>query len=141
MLAQILLAFLLLAFCVSIHALGLSTAFRWMKRHKPSTRRPIWSGTWILIRVAGWAVLLHALQITAWAVSFILIDAIPDSPDAFYFSAVTYTTTGYGDIVLPSSWRLFGSIEALTGILMCGLSTGFFFVVFTRILGMRAEPE
>src|SRR5438045_4126708 len=40
--------------------------------------------------------------------------------DAVYFSAVTYTTTGYGDVVLPAEWRLDGAVEALTGILMCG---------------------
>ena len=52
---------------------------------------------------------------------------------ALYFSAVTYTTTGYGDLVLPQAWRLVGAIEALTGILMCGLSTGFFFAVVSRM--------
>jgi hypothetical protein len=46
---------------------------------------------------------------------------------------VTYTTTGYGDLVLPPEWRLVGGIEALTGILMCGLSTGFFFAVVGRV--------
>jgi hypothetical protein len=58
---------------------------------------------------------------------------MPDLPTAFYFSAVTYTTTGYGDLVLPPEWRLVGGIEALTGILMCGLSTGFFFAVVGRV--------
>jgi len=52
---------------------------------------------------------------------------------ALYFSAVTYTTTGYGDLVLPREWRLVGGVEALTGILMCGWSTGFFFVVVNRM--------
>ena len=28
---------------------------------------------------------------------------MPDLASAFYFSAVTYTTTGYGDLVLPKS--------------------------------------
>jgi hypothetical protein len=49
--------------------------------------------------------------------------ALPDLTDAFYFSAVTYTTTGYGDIVLPQAWRFGSGVEALTGILMCGWST------------------
>ena len=58
--------------------------------------------------------------------------AMSDLPSSLYFSAVTYTTTGYGDLVLPQEWRLVGAIEALTGILMCGLSTGFFFAVVSR---------
>jgi hypothetical protein len=56
-----------------------------------------------------------------------------DMSSGLYFSAVTYTTTGYGDLVLPPQWRLVGAIEALTGILMCGLSTGFFFAVVSRM--------
>jgi hypothetical protein len=58
-------------------------------------------------------------------------------PSAFYFSAVTYTTTGYGDVVLPADWRLLGGVEALTGILMCGWSTGFFFAIVDRIYQPR----
>ena len=46
--------------------------------------------------------------------------------------AVTYTTVGYGDLVLPQEWRLLGPVEGLTGILMCGLSTGFFFAVVSK---------
>ena len=65
--------------------------------------------------------------------------AMPDLPSALYFSAVTYTTTGYGDLVLPQVWRLVGAIEALTGILMCGWSTGFFFAVVNRILEARSS--
>jgi len=50
--------------------------------------------------------------------------AMRDLASAFYFSAVTYTTTGYGDLVLPEEWRLVGGVEALTGILMCGHRPG-----------------
>ena len=58
---------------------------------------------------------------------------MPDLTSGLYFSAVTYTTTGYGDLVLPADWRLVGGIEALTGILMCGWSTGFFFAIVSRL--------
>ena len=64
----------------------------------------------------------------------------PDLASALYFSAVTYTTTGYGDVVLPEGWRLVGGVEALTGILMCGWSTGFFFAVVSR-MDRNAQPE
>ena len=48
---------------------------------------------------------------------------MPDLASGAVFQWVTYTTTGYGDLVLPPEWRLVGGVEALTGILMCGLST------------------
>jgi hypothetical protein len=47
---------------------------------------------------------------------------------------------GYGDLVLPVAWRLVGGIEALTGILMCGWSTGFFFSVVSRMHAARPAP-
>ena len=67
-------------------------------------------------------VLLHLIEIAAWALCYVRGDAMPDLPSALYFSAVTYTTTGYGR---SSCCRRRGgwsaAVEALTGILMCGL--------------------
>jgi voltage-gated potassium channel Kch len=66
---------------------------------------------------------------------------MPDAQTAFYFSGVTYTTVGYGDVVLPERWQLVGAIEGLTGILMCGLSTGFFFAVVSRLLNRAVRAQ
>jgi len=40
--------------------------------------------------------------------------------------------------VLPHEWRLLSGVEALTGILMCGWSTGFFFAVVTRMFDSQS---
>ena len=52
---------------------------------------------------------------------------------------MTYTTIGYGDLVLPKEWRLFGPVEGLTGILMCGLSTAFLFATLGRMYATRTK--
>ena len=137
MLTKLLVAFSLMAVCVTIHAMGLTTVFGWM--HARQGRRPqnMWSPAWTLIRIASWVVFLHLLQILVWALMYAWRGAMPDFTTAAYFSAVTYTTTGYGDLVLPEEWRLVGGVEALTGILMCGLSTGMFFAVFSDIFGLN----
>lgn len=132
MLPKLLIAWCLMALCVAIHATGLMHALRWINRRSGLAEAPVGRSTWILIRVAGWTVLLHLLEITIWAAFYALRGAMPDFTAAAYFSAVTYTTTGYGDLVLSEEWRLVGGVEALTGILMCGLSTGMFFAVFSR---------
>ncbi|HZD47892.1 MAG TPA: potassium channel family protein [Silvibacterium sp.] len=75
---------------------------------------------------------MHLLQIVIWGFFYAWKHGMPDLQSAVYFSAVTYTTTGYGDLVLPKGWRLAGGVEALTGILMCGLSAGLFFAVFAK---------
>jgi hypothetical protein len=110
-----------------------------MRRQQPTIVERFWSSTWMLICVAGWAVLVHLLQIVIWGFFYAWSHGMPDLHSAFYFSAVTYTTTGYGDLVLPKEWRLVGGIEALTGILMCGLSTGLFFAVFTKVFWPKPE--
>lgn len=79
--------------------------------------------------------LFHLVEISVWGLFYYWKGAMPDVASALYFSIVTYTTTGYGDLVLPVKWRLIGGVEALTGILMCGWSTGFFFAVVSRMMG------
>jgi hypothetical protein len=112
---------------------------RWVRSH-PSTSTRFWVWSWLFIRLAGWMILLHLLEIVAWGLFYAWREAMPDVASAFYFSAVTYTTTGYGDLVLPKEWRLVGAFEALTGILMCGWSTGFFFAIVSRLYGSRPTP-
>jgi hypothetical protein len=121
-----------MAVCVVIHAAGLSAALRYLRRIRPIDAQ-FWLRTRLFIVVAGWMVLLHLSEIVVWGLFFVWKGAIPDLQAALYFSAVTYTTTGYGDVVLPEAWRLAGGVESLTGILMCGWSSGFFFAVVNRL--------
>jgi ABC-type anion transport system duplicated permease subunit len=58
---------------------------------------------------------------------------LPTIEASFYFSSVTYSTIGYGDVVLPETWRLLAAMEGLTGILMCSWSGAFFFVVVSKL--------
>jgi hypothetical protein len=61
------------------------------------------------------------------------IGGLPDLESATYFSLTSYTTVGYGDVVLPERWRLLGPIEAAVGILMLGWSTGILVAVIGTI--------
>ena len=133
MITKLLIGGFLMALCVTVHAIGLTGAFRWIQRSPALVDPRFWPPTWLLIRIAGWLILLHLIEISLWALVYAWMQAMPNLHAAFYFSAVTYTTTGYGDLVLPEAWRLVGGIEALTGILMCGWSTGFFFAVVNRM--------
>jgi hypothetical protein len=117
------------------------TALRWVKPRTARFEARFWPATRLLIGVAGWTILMHLLQIGIWAGFYAWKQGMPDLASAFYFSAVTYTTTGYGDLVLPPPWRLVGAVEALTGILMCGLSTGFFFAILGKVLGLGPDHE
>jgi hypothetical protein len=141
MFSKLLIAWFLMALCVTVHAVGLTAAFSWVKRQTIRLDGRFWFATWMLIRIAGWTVLMHLIQIGLWASFYAWKQGMPDLQSAFYFSAVTYTTTGYGDLVLPKEWQLVGAVEALTGILMCGLSTGFFFAILNKIFGTNSGAE
>jgi len=132
MIVRLLIGGSLMALCVVIHAGGVTWALQRVRLHTESMLR-FWSGSWLFVLVAAWMILLHLFEITVWATFYAWKGAMADMQSALYFSAVTYTTTGYGDLVLPPEWRLLGGIEALTGILMAGWSTGLFFAVASRL--------
>ena len=140
MITTLLIPFLLMALCVAFHAIGVMGALRVFDRPTALNDPHFWRPTWLLIRIANWLVLMHLFEISLWALLYAGGHAIPDMYTALYFSSVTYTTVGYGDVVLPEGWRLAGGIEALTGILMCGWSTGFFFSVVSRMYRTRQAP-
>lgn len=134
---RLLLALGMLALSVSSHTAGLVALSGWLIRSHTEPEKRFLPTLWLLVRVA-WAILvLHELAIGAWAALYVATGAIPDWSTAFYFSEVTYTTTGYGDVVLPVPWRRLAGAEALTGILMSGMSTAFFFMVLNRHFGAR----
>ncbi len=82
----------------------------------------------------GVIVVGNTVQIWIWALSFIALNAIPSLADAIYFSLVTYTTLGYGDITLQEGSRIYAAMAAVTGLLNFGLSTAFLFGVFSKVL-------
>ena len=79
---------------------------------------------------------LHAIQIAIWAISYKALvpeGELPNFEAAAYFSFVTFTTLGYGDITLSEGWRLLSGIQALNGILLVGWSTAVLFATVQRI--------
>src|SRR3954452_15527242 len=138
MLVRLIIALTLMASCVAIHAAGVSWALQRLRRQRIEAIR-LSTSTRLFVFLSVWIVLLHLAEISLWAAFYLWRNAMPDLASALYFSAVTYTTTGYGDVVLVEGWRLLGAVEALTGILMCGWSTGFFFAIVNRLY--EAAPD
>jgi hypothetical protein len=132
MITKLLMASGLVATTVIIHATGLGIVLSHVLRSsaRPDTR--FWPMTWLLVRIAWFLVVIHLFEIAVWGLFYWWRNCLPDARSSFYFSGVTYATIGYGDVVLPKEWQLFGPLEGLTGILMCGLSAAFFFVIVSK---------
>lgn len=126
----------LIATTVTIHAVGATlwlayVASRYLKS----------GGSWGSFRLFG-ALLstvvflsgLHVIQIVLWALSYqhLVPDTLPTFEKAFYFSIVTFTTLGYGDITLGAGVRVLSGIESLSGILLVGWTTAVLFSVVQR---------
>ena len=130
---------LLVAGTVAVHSAGLAVVFAHVMKATATPPARFWSIAWLLIRVGWLLILIHCAEISIWALFYWWEGCLPDVESAFYFSGTTYTTIGYGDLVLTKPWRMLGPIEGVTGILMCGLSAGLFFATIARIYTPRSQ--
>jgi hypothetical protein len=131
-LEQLLLGVVLIAITVAIHG----AVMGWLLwKLQDGARKPhtLWHAYAVLTQIAIWSVLAHLVEIAVWALAYLWVDVHPSLELAFYFSAVTYATIGYGDVVPPADWRLLASMEGLVGILMCAWSGGFIFAIISRL--------
>ncbi len=78
-------------------------------------------------------IILHGIVILLWASCYRAL-CFASWESAFYFSASSYTTVGYGDMVLPPKWRVLGPLESMVGMLMSGISVGLLFAVITHLV-------
>ena len=97
MLFSLVVAWSLMALCVVAHAAAMPVLLRWLQRRSVPPQ-PLWPWIKLFVHLAGAVVVLHLVEIAAWAFFYAWQGAMPDMATALYFSAVTYTTTGYGDL-------------------------------------------
>lgn len=68
---------------------------------------------------------IHTVTAWAWAIVYLILGEFTELTQALYFSVVTSTTLGYGDITLSEKWQLLASFEAMGGLILFGASTAF----------------
>jgi voltage-gated potassium channel Kch len=90
----------------------------------------------MLIAVMAVLLLGNLLQVAIWALLFHQLGEFATFGDAYYHSAVNFATLGYGDIVMSEAHRILGALEAITGILMVGISTA---VLMAVLLDSRSR--
>jgi len=143
MLWQILVALGLTALTVLIHAVGTLLTIRRLTRAVSArqTRRVIGLIGPLAVLVSS-LLLLSVIEVNVWAAFYTYAGHFQDFETAAYFSFTSYTTVGYGDIVLPLEGRLLGPIEGAAGVLMFGWSTGVLVAAIQRIASvMSTAPD
>lgn len=85
---------------------------------------------------------LHGLEAGMWAIAFRALDAMPDFRSAMLYSLSAMTTYGHANLFLPQRWQMMGSLEALNGVLLFGLTTAFLFAMIQQVWPMgRGKGE
>ena len=137
--ADLFLASMMIAMTAIIHAVVQDRLFEAMSAYIPRarTKRPsrhVWQTGLAVFCVLG-LFLSHTIHIWMWAALYLWLDipTLQTLEDAVYFSAVTYTTVGYGDLVVTGPWRVLSSIEAANGFIMIGWSTAFLFEIISHL--------
>jgi Ion channel len=135
MIGNFALASFMVGLTVTIHFAGL-LALMWVLRARGHRFRAHESaarlGAVIVFVVLG-LVAIHTVEIWLYALAFLIVGALPDFESALYFSTTSFTTLGYGDVVLDRHWRLFGAIEGANGLLLFGWSTAFMLSITHRL--------
>jgi hypothetical protein len=78
-------------------------------------------------------------QVWIWAWIYVRYDVLADWNSAVYFSLVTFTSLGYGDIVVGPEFRIFAAFGSVTGLLSFGLSTAYLVAAMSRRLGDKSD--
>lgn len=84
---------------------------------------------------------LHGIEIWLYALAYLAIGVFKDFSTALYFSTSSFSTLGYGDVVLGPDWRIFGAIEAVTGLILIGWSSAFLLSVTSRLRVLEHDWE
>ena len=140
---QLLLGTLMIVVTVVFHVAGLVYLASVLKRVAPSVEhfRPM-VGTTCLLGIAVLIIIgIHTTEAWGWAALFFSLGEFADLNQALYFSVVTATTLGYGDITLSARWQLLGTFEAMGGLILFGASTAFLLGVMRHLFEDTPDVE
>lgn len=128
---------LVVGLCVLLHYEGLSLLTRGLARFHGKARRHVLRGIFGVL-------ILHVMEIWIFGLALYLLLLVdprfgqihgidPASVfDYVYFSAVTYTTVGFGDVIPTGPLRFLVGTEALAGFVLITWSASFTFVEMQR---------
>lgn len=133
MLKQLLLATLMVVVTVSVHLIGLAMLMRLLRSHTRLFRQLRIMPLTLLLAATIGIFAIHTVEIWLFAALYLRLHAFSHFEEALYFSTVSYTSIGYGDVLMPHAWRILGAIEGAAGIIMLGWSTAFLVSLLTQL--------
>ena len=143
MLREVIVSFLIVGVCVVIHMIGMLVFAEWLVRRQSirQAKTGLTHHALLLILVFVVVIFLHVMEAILWATFYYGRGLFQDFETSLYFSLSSYTTIGFGDVVLPQRWRLLGTIEGISGVLLCGVSTAFIFAIVNVMFRFRVQTQ
>ena len=131
----------LVAATCAIHLFGIAGLMLRLRRHRGrhDGEVALVRQALAIIGAAAGLFVLHGAEIWLYACFYLWTGALDTLEMALYFSTASYTTVGYGDVVLGPGWRVLGAIESANGLILLGWSTAFFVAIVGRIRWLESE--
>lgn len=141
LLLNLLIATLMMTLTVIIHFFGIVLLLRLVSYHgrRVAHLSAILRQSLLLIIAVLGIVFLHTLEIWCYAILYLELGAVQGFEPALYFSTVSFTSLGYGDIVLTPDWRILGAIEAANGLILFGWSTAFLISMMGKLRALEHD--
>ena len=135
MFAQLAIGGLMIGITTIVHASFMLAAVSAVGRMLRRARLPMphWKAA---VMVSSFVLMMFCavvVEVWAWALLFVWGGVLPTLEEATYFAVVTFSTLGYGDIVLGPDWRLLGSLAAVNGVIVFGRTTALLFIVVQKV--------
>jgi hypothetical protein len=136
-------AAVIISVCLIVHVAGILLMAEWLlsRREYFEQRATKRHYAMLIFTLFAGVMFLHLIQTGLWALFYYVQDLFHDLETALYFSMVSFATIGYGDVLLPSRWRLLGVVEGFSGVILCGISTAFIFAVVNAVLQLRIQQR
>ncbi|MCA8899775.1 MAG: two pore domain potassium channel family protein [Hyphomonas sp.] len=140
---NLLVASILVVATFSIHfggLVGLTALTRQRGMHPGQRVSVIGQGASILGMVVG-LFALHSIEIWVYALAYMLLGEFNRLETALYFATSTFTTVGFGDVILSDKWRMLSAAESMNGFLLIGWSTAFLVTLTARVRAFEEVIE
>ncbi|HSY63802.1 MAG TPA: potassium channel family protein [Terriglobales bacterium] len=123
-----------------LQSAGIAALIHWVRHALASDANRLgpFRSAVLVVRLTAAVIVLHGVLILFWASCYRWL-CFSSWESALYFSASSYATVGYGDVVLPSNWGMLGPLESIIGVLMCGISVSVLFRTITRLVHRGAR--
>ena len=141
MLSSLIVSAAMITLTVVIHMVGLLGLMAFLQARSPRLRpfhSRLGQAGFIILTVLG-LVAIHGLEMWLYAALYMVLGVFNDMEEALYFSISTFTTVGFGELVIEGRWRILGALESFNGFLLIGWSTAFMVSVISRIRTMEMD--